>query len=376
MFLKVSINEFVWSLKFDNFVFFFSFTNERFIEDASFLTSLSSLRQLSLYGIENTRNLHIISTLTNLRSLCLRGYFYTHTLSPLTTLLHLQHLGLCTPDYLRGIKNLEFMTMIQSLTLEFNRLPSINWPFDRLTALKLSTLRKDSGINSIKHNTNLLRLTIKYDDEGEYIHPFRTIRTLTNLRYLKLINLDFTHGEYLRSLINLEVLYLRLDETFPIQSLTNLHNLTRLELYSKRDKEIETLERAAIFTNLRKLYCDGSHLQQIYQCLPYMHNLMDLLMDYVHNSAEVLENVTQLTSLTKIDVSAYTAEDYLPLLTLPNLKLLRAYVFQTNDITILQQFTQLQMLVVFSRCFEYDTEQLIEILETKMKNKIIVKRFY
>jgi hypothetical protein len=119
--------------------------------------------------------------------------------------------------------------MVQSLTLEFDQLPSINWSFERLTALKLLTLHKRSHIAYVKQQTNLLRLTIKYDNEGEYIHPFRTITYLTNLKYLKLINLDLIRGQYLRSLINLQVLYLRLDETCPIQSLTHLHNLTRLE---------------------------------------------------------------------------------------------------------------------------------------------------
>lgn len=371
MFLKVINSE----LYYFNIYFSIRLQNECFIEDASFLASLSSLRRLSLYDIENTRNLHIISVLTNLRSLCLSGYFYTHILSPFTTLQHLQHLELSTPDYLRGIKKLEFMTMVQSLTLEFDQLPSINWSFERLTALKLLTLHKRSHIAYVKQQTNLLRLTIKYDNEGEYIHPFRTITYLTNLKYLKLINLDFIRGQYLRSLINLQVLYLRLDETCSIQSLTHLHNLTRLELYSKRDKKIETLERAAIFTNLRKLYCDGRHLLQIYQCLPYMHNLTDILMDYVFISAEVLEHVTQLTSLTKIDVSAYSPEDYLPLLTLSNLKWLRAQIFQPNEIKILQQFTQLQVLEVFSICVEYETEQVIKMLEPKMKNTIIVNRF-
>jgi hypothetical protein len=78
-----------WHEKLQNYLLDFSCSlrlqNECFIEDASFLASLSSLRRLSLCDIENTRNLHIISVLTNLRSLCLSGYFYTHILSPFTT---------------------------------------------------------------------------------------------------------------------------------------------------------------------------------------------------------------------------------------------------------------------------------------------------
>lgn len=81
LFLKVINSE----LYYFNIYFSIRLQNECFIEDASFLASLSSLRRLSLCDIENTRNLHIISVLTNLRSLCLSGYFYTHILSPFTT---------------------------------------------------------------------------------------------------------------------------------------------------------------------------------------------------------------------------------------------------------------------------------------------------
>ncbi len=154
-------------------------------------------------------------------------------------------------DKIEKIKNLESLTELKKIYLNYNQISEIKG-LETLKELRYLHLQGNKVVK-INDLSKLKKLESLYLNNNE-ISKIEGISGLSNLKSLLLFDNNISEIENLENLSNLEVLNLRNNQISEIKGLKKLSNLKRLDLSNNQISEIKGLE------NLNRLeFLDISH---------------------------------------------------------------------------------------------------------------------
>ncbi|MHA1988215.1 MAG: leucine-rich repeat domain-containing protein [Promethearchaeota archaeon] len=201
---------------------------------------------LSSQNIGNMLKIKNLERLTNLSNLNL-NFNKIKEIKGLNNLTKLKSLHL-QGNKIRTIKGLDRLKTLESLYLNNNEITKIQG-IENLSKLK-SLMIYDNQIPEIVKLENLSNLEI-LNLRNNKISEIKGLRNLSNLRRLDLSNNDITEIKDLDNLVNLEFLDLSFNQITEIEGLDCLQNLKFLDL---RNNKIRKIKQLKILKQLQHLY--------------------------------------------------------------------------------------------------------------------------
>ena len=201
----------------------------------SWITSLTSLRELNLSNTNRTGSIPALSALTELRRLNLDNNQLSGSIPAVSALTNLWELNLSHNQLSGSIPALSALTELQELNLSHNQLSGSIPALSALTKLITLDLGNNptftaEAVPDLSALTNLTYLDLYSTNRNG---TFPTLSALTSLSVLDLSDNAFTAGTFpdLSALTSLETLYLwNTNRTGAFPNLSSLTSLNRLDL--------------------------------------------------------------------------------------------------------------------------------------------------
>ena len=344
--------------------------------DINFITSLTSLKHLSITRLPWKKGLKPLGELPHLESLCL-DWMNVKDLSSLTRCNSLKKLSL-KHTTVENISPLGEISSLQHLDLEKTSVTDLN-PLTKLPSLKslsigdnpiqdISCLPEIAGLRELKIESQCCIYILVTD--------WSPISAMEDLEILSIYSNPLSDISFLAGLKTLRSL--RLSQT-PVKNFSPLQNLSQLEELDLWDTSVNDLQPLTGLKNLRKLYMsswevrDFSPLSQMVSLeelnllcgtieniswLPNLKNLkeLSLALTFIENfDISVLTALERLEKLSLQGKNIENIENYSPLAALSHLKhldLSGSYNFKSS----LKDLSWLENLTGIEELFLNDTE--------------------
>ncbi len=297
------------------------------IKDIGALSTLVNLTNLSLSG-SGIKDIGALSTLVNLTNLSLSGSGIKD-IGALSTLVNLTNLSL-SGSGIKDIGALSSLVNLTNLNLSHTQISDIS-ALSSLSRLNRVELELDQVVDiSILKNFAYLDHLALISDSSHHYSPH-----IHNKRSFRLISKQIDDISVLSNLVNLSTLELHTNDLRDISTLSSLVNLTDLSLSGSGINDISALSN---LVNLTKLTLSGSEINDI-SALSNLVNLTNLtLSDSEINDISALSNLVSLTNLT---LSGSEIKDISTLSGLVNLTTLSLWNNAISDISALSTLVNL-----------------------------------
>lgn len=288
------------------------------------MSILTKLLSLNLFNT-NLDNLNFVGKLENLEEIdisnnnSLRSIYPLLQLNKLTSIksnknYQINYKNFFNSNYLNatnikklefsfcGLNNIDFITIfrcLEELDISENRILDLK-KLKKLTELKILKMRKvkPEKINFLKHLINLEILSMEYNEcENSDKYKYEKISELTNFKELYINNNGIKNIDFLSELTNLEILFLQNNIIKDISALENLTNIKKLNLFNTGIKDISILEN---MESIEYLEIRNNNITDL-TCLENLRSLEELYIE-VNYKIKNLKFLKKLKNLKKLGI--------------------------------------------------------------------------